>query len=124
MDLNTGAVRPLHTEADYLIAIEQYESFFNHEPEPDTEKADEFELLGLVIAKYEDEHFPIEAPTPVEVIRAVMDARGFEQSDLAAVLGSKSRATEILHGKRALSLEHIRRLHAAWRIPAELLIGA
>ncbi len=116
-------IRPLRSEADYDAALADYALYFDREPRNGSAEADRFELLGLVIAKYEDEHFPIEAPDPVSVIRLVMESRGLSQTDLAEVLGSAPRASEILSGRRDLSIEHIRRLHHRWGIPAEALIG-
>lgn len=119
----TRPVRVLRTEADYDAALAEYEAFFDHEPAPGSEAGDRFELLGLVIAAYEAEHWPMSAAAPVEVIRAVMEGRGYGQSDLAAVLGSRSRASEVLNGRRGISLDHIRRLSREWRIPVAALIG-
>src|SRR5260221_8086473 len=112
----TDEIRPLRNEVDYEAALAAYEHYFDREPEPGTASGDRFELLGLVIAKYEDEHFPVVAPDPVETIRLVMENRGLSRKDLADVLGSTSRASEILSGKRNLSLDHIRRLHSRWGI--------
>ena len=116
-------VRPIHCEADYEAALASYEGFFEDEPQPGSPEADRFELLGLVLAKYEEEHFPFAAPDPVETIQLVMEGRGYTQADLAQVLGSEPRASEILSRKRGLSTEHIRRLHRQWRIPTDALIG-
>ncbi len=116
-------IRPLRGDADYKTALAEYERYFDLEPEPDTPEGDRFELLGLVIAKYEADRDPMDAPDPVQVIRLVMESRGFTQRDLAEVLGSAPRASEILNGRRDLSLEHIRRLHARWGIPADALLG-
>ena len=116
-------VRPLRTEADYEAALTAYESFFDKEPEPGTAEADRFELLGMVIAKYEEAAFPFAAADPVEALKLVMEGRGYSTGDLAKVLGSAPRATEVLNGRRGLSIDHIRRLRQDWRIPADILIG-
>jgi HTH-type transcriptional regulator/antitoxin HigA len=116
-------VRPLRDKADYEAALTRFERYFDDEPERDTPEGDNFELLGLVIAKYEDEHFPIGAADPVQVIELVMEGRGLSRKDLAEVLGSASRASEILKRRRDLSIDHIRRLHSRWGIPADALIG-
>lgn len=116
-------IRVLRSEADYTAALAEYETFFDAEPTPGSEAADRFELLGLVIAAWEDAHWPIPAAEPVEVIRLVMEGRGYGQSDLAALLGSRSRASEILKGRRPLSLENIRAISGGWGVPAAALIG-
>ena len=116
-------IRPLRSQADYDAAITEFERYFDDEPVAGSADADRFELLGLVIAKYEDEHFPIGSPDPVEVIKLVMEGRGYTNKDLAAVLGSAPRASEILNRRRALNLDQIRRLSRQWKIPADTLIG-
>lgn len=116
-------VRMLRNDADHAAALAEYEGFFDSEPGPGTPEGDRFELLGLVIADYEDRRWSVPAPDPVEVLRTVMDGRGYTQSDLSALLGSRSRASEILNGRRALSLDHIRAISAGWHIPAAALIG-
>lgn len=123
MTKDAAPIRPLRDVADYEAARAAYDAYFDHEPEPGTPDGDRFELLGLVIANYEEQHVPFPAADPVRVIELVMESRGLSRKDLAQVLGSASRASEILKGRRDLSLTHIRRLHAQWGIPAEALIG-
>ncbi len=116
-------IRPLRSEADYDAALAEFETYFDHEPEPGTPEGDRFELLGMVIAKYEDEHHQTAPADPVEAIRLVMEGRGYTQVDLARLLGSRSRASEVLSGRRELTLNQIRRLNAEWGIPGQVLIG-
>ena len=85
---------------------------------------DEVEILGVLIEHYENEHFPIGLPSPVDAIKFRMEQLGYNQSDLATIFGVKSRASEVLNKKRKLSLEMIRQLHAKLNIPTEVLIQA
>ena len=117
-------VRPLRTEADYRWALAEVEHYFENEPEPGTPEGDRFEVLADLVEAYENRTWPIEAPTPLQALRAFMDLRQLQQSDLAALLGSKSRASEILSGERRLSLEMIRRISSSWHLPADILIGS
>ena len=78
--------------------------------------------MSFLIEKYEDEHFPIEAPDPVEAIKFRMEQMGMTKKDLAEVLGYQSRVTEILNRKRKLTLKMIRNLHKKLKIPYESLI--
>jgi HTH-type transcriptional regulator/antitoxin HigA len=117
-------VRPLRTEADYRWALAEVEYYFENEPEPGTPEGDRFEVLADLVEAYENRTWPIEAPTPLQALRAFMDLRQLQQSDLAALLGSKSRASEILSGERRLSLEMIRRISSSWHLPADILIGS
>ncbi len=113
-------IRPIHTEDDYKKALSRIEEIFD--AKPGSKEGDELEILGILVDEYEKKHFPIEAPKPVEAIKFRMDQLGMKQKDLAKILGSKSRASEILSGKRSLSLTHIKLLHKNLGIPAEILI--
>jgi len=95
-------IQPIHTEEDYKKALNRIEEIFD--AKPGSEEGDELEILGILVDEYEKKHFPIEAPKPVESIKFRMDQLGMQQKDLAKVLGSKSRASELLSGKRSLSL--------------------
>jgi HTH-type transcriptional regulator / antitoxin HigA len=115
-------IRPLRSEADYDEALEAIEAYFIHEPEPGTPEADRFDLLALVIADYERRHWEIEPPDAPDILRAQMESKGLKQSDLAALLGSKSRASEILNRRRHLTLEQAWKLHKEWRLPTDALL--
>lgn len=117
-------VRPIKTEADYQWALAEIEAYFERQPEPGTAEGDRFDVLADLTEVYENRNWPIEAPSPLSALRAFMDMRALQQSDLAELLGSKSRASEILSGERTLSLEMIRRISSTWHLPADVLIGA
>jgi len=113
----------IRNEAEYEAAMIEYERYFDDEPARGTPEADRFELLGLLLAKYEEETAPMSAVDPVETVRLIMEQRGYTRSALIAIMGSRSRASEFLNRKRDLTLQQIRRLHVQWRIPADALIG-
>ena len=115
-------IRPLRSEADYTAALAEIAAYFDNEPVPGTVDADRFDLLALVIADYESKHWPIEAPDPIDAIKCRMEQVGYGQRDLAALIGSRSRASEILSRKRALTMEMAWKLNREWGIPAENLI--
>ena len=115
-------IKPIKTQKDYELAMKRLETLFD--AKKGTPKGDELEILTLLIEKYEDDNFPIELPDPVEAIKFRMEQQGLTQTDLAEVVGQKSRASEILNRKRKLSLEMIRQLHSSWHIPTEVLIQA
>ncbi|WP_293882051.1 helix-turn-helix domain-containing protein [Sphingobacterium sp. UBA1498] len=110
----------IKTEEDYAQALDRLEVIFD--AKIGSKEGDELEVLGLLIYKYETEHFPINLPDPVEAIKFRMEQLNFTQNDLADVLGQKSRASEILNRKRKLSLEIIRKLHEKLNIPTDVLI--
>lgn len=113
-------LRIIKTKKDYQNALKRLESIFD--AKPGTPQGDELEVLGLLIAKYENENYPIDLPDPIEAIKFRMEQLGYSQSDLANVVGLKSRASEILNRKRKLTLEMIRNLHDTLHIPTDVLI--
>jgi HTH-type transcriptional regulator/antitoxin HigA len=115
-------IRPLRTEVDYDWALGEIEPYFIEPPALDTPEAQRFDVLAALIESYEAHHWPIEAPDPVSAIRARMDLSGYSQADLAKLLGSRSRASEILARRRGLTMEQAYRLHREWHIPAEALL--
>lgn len=116
------AIRPIRNEAEYDAALKDIERYFEREPELDTPEADRFDLLALVIEDYEDKHWPIETLDPVEAIKLKMEQKGFERADLVGLIGSRSRASEILNRRRHLTIDLIWKLSRKWGIPAESLI--
>jgi HTH-type transcriptional regulator/antitoxin HigA len=112
----------IKTEKDYQKALKRLEIIFD--APKGTKEGDELELLGFIIEKYEEEHYPIEAPDPIEAIKFRMEQMGYKQKDLAKIIGYKGRVSEILNRERKLTLEMIRNLHKKLNIPLESLIQA
>jgi len=113
-------IKPIKTKKDYNAAIERLEKIFD--AKKSSPEGDELEVLGILIEKYEDEHFPIGLPDPIEAIKFRMEQLGYTQADLAKVVGLQSRASEILNKKRKLSIDMIRQLHSKLKIPTDVLI--
>lgn len=113
-------IKLIKTQKDYQAALRQFDKVFD--AKKGTKEADQAELLAILIEKYEDERYPIEAPDPIEAIKFRMEQLDLNRSDLASVLGYKSRVTEVLSGKRKLSLQMIRNLHDHLKIPYEALM--
>jgi HTH-type transcriptional regulator / antitoxin HigA len=114
------SIKPIKTKKDYEKAMKRLEVIFD--AKPGTPQGDELEVIGILIERYEDEHFPVGFPDPIEAIRFRMDQMGYTQNDLAKVVGLKSRTSEILNRKRKLTLEMIRQLNRSLKIPTEVLI--
>ena len=89
---------------------------------PNSPESDELEILSLLIEDYEKKAYPVKSPNPIEAIKFRMDQLGLKPSELQKILGSRSRASEIMSGKRKLSLGMIRKLKNSLGIPAEILI--
>ena len=115
-------IRPLKTENDYDWAIAEITKYFESEPEVGSPDGDRFDVLAGLIEAYEARHYPIEAPDPITAIRAHMEMAGLKQMALAEIIGSASRASEILSRKRLLTMDMAHRINKNWRIPAEVLI--
>lgn len=115
-------IRPIRSEEDYDWALAEVARYFENQPAPGSPEGDRFEVLAALIEHYEATHWPIDPPDPVEAIRHRMAQAGYRQADLARLLGSRSRASEVLSRKRPLTLEQAYRLHREWHIPAEVLL--
>lgn len=113
-------IKPIKNEKDYNEALARLEIIFDSKP--GTAESDELEVLGILIDQFENEHFPIGLPDPIEAIKFRMEQLGYTQNDLAKIVGLKSRASEILNRKRKLTLEMIRRIHDRLNIPTDVLI--
>ena len=114
-------IRPIRTRTDHAAALARIEALWD--ARPGTPAHDEIEVLAILVAAYEDERWPILPPDPVDAIKFHMEQNGLRQKDLAGVPGSASRASEILHRRRPLTVEMIRAVHRAWAIPPASLIG-
>ena len=113
-------IKAIKTEQDYDQALERLEIIFH--AEIDTPEGDEAEILSILIEKYEDKHYPIGMPDPIEAIKFRMEQLGMKQKDLAEVVGFSSRVSEILNKKRKLTLSMIRKLSSTLNIPTEVLV--
>jgi HTH-type transcriptional regulator / antitoxin HigA len=115
-------VKLIKTKNDYNEALRKIENVLAKGVKKGTKEGDELEILLLLVEKYEDAHFPIDAPDPVEAIKFRMEQMDLKPRDLEAILGNKSLVSKILNRKRSLSLAMIRNLNKALHIPTEILI--
>ncbi|MBS1646583.1 MAG: helix-turn-helix domain-containing protein [Bacteroidetes bacterium] len=115
-------IKLIKTEKDYQKALKRLEVIFDAIPE--TKEGDELEILGFLIEKYENEHYPTESPDPIEAIKFRMEQMGYKQKDLAEIIGYKGRVSEILNRKRKLTLEMVRNFHEKLNIPLSSLVQA
>jgi HTH-type transcriptional regulator / antitoxin HigA len=113
-------LKPIKTEADYRAALKRLEEIFD--AKPDTHESDELEILGLMVDDYENKHYPIEAPDPIEAIKIRMEEMNLKQVDLIPEIGGKSRVSEILNRKRRLTVDMIRKLGNRLNLSYNLLI--
>jgi HTH-type transcriptional regulator / antitoxin HigA len=117
-------IRAIHSEADYEWALREVEAYFDNTPEVGSEEASRFDVLSALISNYESQHHEIADVDPVEVLHFAITSMGRTQAELATIVGSRSRASEVLTRKRHLTLSMIRDISAAWKIPVACLTGA
>ncbi|MDI6793357.1 MAG: transcriptional regulator [bacterium] len=113
-------IKPIKTESDYQAALEEIDRLFN--AAPNTPEGDRLDVLTTLVETYEDKHYYIPLPDPIEAIIYYLESRGLSRRDLEPYIGSQARVSEILNRKQPLSIDMMRRLHAGLAIPAEVLI--
>ena len=113
-------ILPIKNAADYEAMLERIHELMD--AQPDTAEGDELEVLALMVDAWEDTHYPIDDPDPIEFLKNVMEFQGYGQKDLAMLLNSRPRASEILNRQRPLSLSMVRKISREWGVPAEPLI--
>jgi HTH-type transcriptional regulator / antitoxin HigA len=114
-------LKPIKNEKDYQNALQRLEIIFD--APVDTKEGDEAEILALMIENYENEHYPIEAPDPIEAIKIRMEELNLRPKDLVGVIGGKSRVSEILNRKKKLTVDMIRELERVLHISASVLVN-
>ncbi len=116
-------VKVIKNPGEHEKVLEEIDRLMDLDPLPGTPEADQLEVLFALVEKYEKERFPIDLPDPVSAIKFRMEEQGLKQADLVPYIGSRSKVSEVLSGKRALSIQMIKNLHNKLGIPAEVLIG-
>jgi HTH-type transcriptional regulator/antitoxin HigA len=124
MARKTVEIELVKTEASYRRALARLARYFDEPPAVGSSQEAEFELLMLMVERYEAEHHAVPAPDPVAAIEFAIEQRGLTPRDLQAIFGSRQRVHEVLRRKRRLSMEQARALHEKLAIPAEVLIQA
>lgn len=116
-------VKPIHNKKEYKQALARMYELMQMDVRKGMPEADELKLLTLVLVDYEEEHYPIPPPDPIEAIKFRIDQMGLPPSTLHRLLGSRQRSSDILNRRRKLTLPMIRRLHKELKIPMETLVG-
>ncbi|MEZ4971363.1 MAG: transcriptional regulator [Flavobacteriaceae bacterium] len=114
-------LKPIKSESDYRNGLKRLEVIFD--APIDTKEGDEAEILSLLIENYENEHYPIESPDPIEAIKIRMEELNMRQKDLVGIIGGKSRVSEILNKRKKLTVEMIRELERILQISASVLVN-
>lgn len=117
------AVKPIRTKKEYSMALKRVDTLIKHKPKKGSKEYDELDVLGTLLSAYEDFHFPIMAPNPVDAIKNLMEEEGLKQKDLIEYFGSKGNVSEFLNNKRGLSMNIVKSLHLKFKIPYEVLMA-
>ena len=115
-------IKVIKSDREYKSALAEISALIDRDPDPGTPEADRLELLTLLVESYESANFPRRVPEPVEAIRFRMEQQNLKQRDLVPYIGSASKVSEVLSGKRPLTLSMMRALHSHLGIPASVLL--
>jgi HTH-type transcriptional regulator/antitoxin HigA len=116
-------IRPIRTDEDHRAALAEIDACWG--ASEGSEEGDRLEVLVALVELYEAKRWPVEADEifdPIDVLHYAVEELGHTQAELAELLGSRSRASEILARRRALTVEMIHKISEAWKIPADLLV--
>ena len=113
-------IKPIKTEADYNDAINRLEQLMT--AQVNTPEGDELDILAELVNLYEERHFPIDLPNPIDAILFRIEQMGLGRVAFGELIGSRSHASEVLNFKRRLSMPMAQKLHNEWHIPANVLL--
>jgi HTH-type transcriptional regulator/antitoxin HigA len=113
-------IKPIRTEEEYQATLATIDTLLDAEEGSPEEEL--LELLSILVEAYEDRHYPIDPPDPIEAIKFHMEQNGLTRKDLESYIGPRQRVADVLNHRRSLSLKMIRKLHRGLGIPAEILI--
>jgi HTH-type transcriptional regulator / antitoxin HigA len=116
-------LKPIKTKREYEVALQHIYGLMQKDLKAGSKQADELEVLSILVEAYEKKHYPVPPPHPLEAIKFRLEQMGLNETELTSLLGGRSRKSEILSGRRKLSLAMIRELHDKLKIPAETLIA-
>ena len=115
-------LKPIKNEQEYDLALNRVDELMDISPEMGTTQSDELEILVMLVEKYEEQHWHIAEPDPIEAIKVRMEQMHLKQKDLVPYIGNKSKVSEVLNRKVALSLSMISKLATGLQLPLEALI--
>ena len=115
-------IRPIKTAVDHAAVLQEISALMAADPALDTPEGDRLDVLITLVQAYEAKHFPIEPPDAIEAIKFRMEQQGLTPRDLEPMIGSRGRVSEVLSGRRRLSMAMVWRLHKGLGIAAETLI--
>lgn len=121
--MTTMTISPIRTEQDYQAAIKRLDNLLDMNPEAGSGLDDELQVLTTLVQAYEQQHYAIDLPDPIDAIKYIMEENGWKNKDLEQFIGPKSRVSEILNRKRYFTLQQIYNLHKHLGLPLEIFIN-
>ncbi|WP_221389994.1 type II toxin-antitoxin system HigA family antitoxin [Dyadobacter sp. NIV53] len=121
--MNTITITPIKTESDYQNSLRRIDELLSANPEPYSELDDELDVISTLVHAYEQTHYTIPYPDPIDAIKYIMEEKGWKNKDLEPFIGPKSRVSEILNRKRYFTLQQIHNLHKHLGLPLEMFIN-
>lgn len=121
MSATTIKIKPIRTKRDYEQALKTIEKLWDSPAK--SEEADTLEVISILVDEYENKHFPIEMPDPIEAIKFRMEQMNLTQKDVSKYFGGENRVSEVFNRKRPLTLKMIRALYQNLHVPAEILLS-
>ena len=116
-------LKPIKVKKEYEVALARVYELMQKDLKAGSKLSDELEVLSILVEAYEKKNYPIPPPHPIQAIKFRLEQMGIDEKELTRILGGRSRKSEILSGRRKLSLSMIRELHEKLSIPADTLIA-
>jgi HTH-type transcriptional regulator/antitoxin HigA len=116
-------LKPIKTKKEYEDYLDWVDALFNKKIKPASPEGEELQVALLLIKQFEERHFLIPVPNPIEAIKLKMEEKGIKNKDLIGVIGSKGYISSLLSGKKPLTLEIARIFHHKLGVPAEILLS-
>lgn len=116
-------LKPIKTKKEYEAYLDWVDELFDKKVKPNSPAGEELQIALLLIKQYEDEHYPIPTPDPIEAIKLKMAEKGLKNKDLVGLVGSKGYVSSLLSGKKTLTLEMARIFHRKLGVSAEILLS-
>lgn len=116
-------LRPIKTKKEYEAYLDWVDELFDKKVKPNSPEGEELQVALLLIKQFEDEHYPIPTPDPIEAIKLKMAEKGLKNKDLVGLIGTKGYISSLLSGKKALTLEIAKVFHQKLGVPAEILLS-
>lgn len=116
-------LKPIKTKKEYEAYLDWVDELFDKKVKPASPEGEQLQVVLLLIRQYEDEHYPIPTPDPIQAIKLKMAEKGLKNKDLVGLIGSKGYISSLLNGKKTLTLEMARIFHQKLGVPAEILLS-